>query len=67
MSEKKKCIGYCLLSKEEVPLALTRDGHLVCFLGGAPGQTTEDGVLITIRVNVPSNVCGRIEKGGNFK
>ena len=47
MSEKEKCVGYCLLSKEKIPLALTKEGKLVCFVGGEPGQTTEDGVLIT--------------------
>jgi len=47
MPKKEKCVGYCLLSKEKIPLALTKEGKLVCFVGGGPGQTTEDGVLIT--------------------
>lgn len=47
MSKKEKCVGYCLLTKKEIPLALTKEGAIVCFVGGGPGQTTEDGVLIT--------------------
>ena len=47
-----KYIGYCLLLRQEVPLALARDGAIVCFYTKDDneqtiGQVTNDGIIIT--------------------
>ena len=52
MADKINCIGYCLLLRQEVPLALAGDGAIVCFYTKDDskqtiGQVTNDGVIIT--------------------
>ena len=56
MNQNKKYIGYCPLTRESVPFAVMEDHAVICYLGGAPGQTCEHMIVF------PESLLSEFEK-----